>query len=50
MVTLATSLILLAAAGYAAAPDLGQNTEEVALEVGLSWEQIARLKSAGILG
>ncbi len=39
-----------AAAGYAAAPDLGQHTEEVALEVGLSWEQIAKLKSAGILG
>ncbi len=38
------------AAGYAAAPDLGQHSEEVALELGLSWEQIARLKSGGILG
>lgn len=39
-----------AATSYAAAPDLGQHTEEVALEMGLSWEQIASLKSAGILG
>jgi crotonobetainyl-CoA:carnitine CoA-transferase CaiB-like acyl-CoA transferase len=29
-----------------AAPELGQNTEEVALEVGLSWEDIARLKES----
>ncbi len=35
---------------YAAAPELGQHTEEVALELGLSWEQIALLKESGALG
>jgi crotonobetainyl-CoA:carnitine CoA-transferase CaiB-like acyl-CoA transferase len=28
------------------APELGQHTEEVALEVGLSWDEIGRLKEA----
>ncbi len=32
------------------APELGQHTEEVALEAGLSWEEIARLKESGALG
>ena len=32
------------------APELGQHTEEVALEAGLSWEEIARLKELGALG
>lgn len=35
---------------HRAAPELGQHTEEVALEMGLSWEEIARLKSSGTLG
>lgn len=33
-----------------AAPELGQHTEEVALEVGLGWEEIARLKESGAIG
>src|SRR5882757_9938898 len=32
---------------YRGAPELGQHTEEVALEAGFSWEEIARLKEAG---
>ncbi|HYB89757.1 MAG TPA: CoA transferase [Candidatus Binataceae bacterium] len=32
------------------APELGQHTEEVALEVGLTWDDIARLKESGALG
>jgi crotonobetainyl-CoA:carnitine CoA-transferase CaiB-like acyl-CoA transferase len=35
---------------YAAAPELGQHTEEVARELGLEWEEIARLKELGALG
>ena len=35
---------------YRAAPELGQHTEEVALELGLSWEDIARLRESGALG
>jgi len=34
----------------AAAPELGQHTEEVLLEAGFSWDDIARLKDAGALG
>ncbi len=36
--------------GYAAAPELGQHTEEVAREAGMSWEEIARLKELGAIG
>ena len=32
------------------APELGQHTEEVLLEAGYDWEEIARLKDAGALG
>jgi crotonobetainyl-CoA:carnitine CoA-transferase CaiB-like acyl-CoA transferase len=32
------------------APELGQHSEEVALELGFSWEEIARLKENGVLG
>ncbi len=32
------------------APELGQHTEEVLLELGLSWEEIARYKEAGAIG
>ena len=32
------------------APELGQHTEEVLLEAGFGWEDIARLKDAGALG
>jgi crotonobetainyl-CoA:carnitine CoA-transferase CaiB-like acyl-CoA transferase len=35
---------------YRGAPELGQHTEEVALEAGFSWEEIARLKEAGAIG
>ncbi|MGH7863838.1 MAG: CaiB/BaiF CoA transferase family protein [Candidatus Binataceae bacterium] len=35
---------------YRGAPELGQHTEEVALECGLSWDEIARLKEGGIIG
>jgi crotonobetainyl-CoA:carnitine CoA-transferase CaiB-like acyl-CoA transferase len=35
---------------YRAAPELGEHTEQVALEVGLSWAEIARLKEAGAIG
>ncbi len=32
------------------APELGQHTEEVLLELGFDWEAIGRLKDAGVLG
>jgi crotonobetainyl-CoA:carnitine CoA-transferase CaiB-like acyl-CoA transferase len=35
---------------HRAAPELGQHTEEVALEAGLTWEEIGRLKDSGALG
>jgi len=35
---------------HRAAPELGQHTEEVALEAGLTWEDIARLKESGAIG
>ncbi|MGD0118486.1 MAG: CoA transferase [Candidatus Binatus sp.] len=35
---------------HRAAPELGQHTEEVALELGLEWDEISRLKSSGTLG
>ncbi len=35
---------------HRAAPELGQHTEEVALEMGLTWDQIATLKASGTLG
>jgi len=35
---------------HRAAPELGQHTEEVALEIGLTWDEIARLKASGTLG
>jgi crotonobetainyl-CoA:carnitine CoA-transferase CaiB-like acyl-CoA transferase len=31
------------------APELGQHTEEVLLELGYSWEEIDRLRSAAVL-
>jgi crotonobetainyl-CoA:carnitine CoA-transferase CaiB-like acyl-CoA transferase len=40
----------LAPAPYRAAPELGEHTEQVALEVGLSWADIARLKESGAIG
>ena len=33
----------------APAPDLGQHTEEVLLELGLTWEEIAAHKEAGAI-
>ena len=38
------------AAPRGAAPELGQHTEEVLLEAGYGWEDIARLKDLGVLG
>jgi crotonobetainyl-CoA:carnitine CoA-transferase CaiB-like acyl-CoA transferase len=35
---------------YRHAPELGAHTEEVALEAGLTWEEIAGLKDAGVIG
>lgn len=35
---------------HRAAPELGQHTEEVALEMGLTWDEIGRLKASGTLG
>ena len=35
---------------HRAAPELGQHTEEIALEVGLTWEDIGRLKESGAIG
>jgi crotonobetainyl-CoA:carnitine CoA-transferase CaiB-like acyl-CoA transferase len=35
---------------HRAAPELGQHTEEVALEMGLSWDEIGRLKASAALG
>ncbi|HEY6394074.1 MAG TPA: CoA transferase [Candidatus Binataceae bacterium] len=35
---------------HRAAPELGQHTEEVAQEMGLSWEEIDRLKHSGAIG
>ena len=35
---------------HRAAPELGRHTEEVALELGMSWEEIGRLKDTGVLG
>lgn len=32
------------------APELGEHTEEVLLELGLSWEEIGALREAGVLG
>jgi crotonobetainyl-CoA:carnitine CoA-transferase CaiB-like acyl-CoA transferase len=37
-------------ANYSHAPELGHHTEEVALEVGLTWEEIAKLKESGVVG
>ena len=34
----------------AAAPEFGQHTEEVLLEAGLSWEEIASLRDQGVIG
>jgi len=31
------------------APDLGQHTEEVLLELGMSWDDLARYKEAGAI-
>jgi crotonobetainyl-CoA:carnitine CoA-transferase CaiB-like acyl-CoA transferase len=31
------------------APDLGQHTEEVLLDLGLSWEDLAKYKEAGAI-
>jgi len=33
-----------------AAPEFGQHTEEVLLELGLTWEEIAGLRDAGVIG
>jgi formyl-CoA transferase len=33
----------------AVAPELGQHTEEVLLELGYSWDDIARLQDAGAI-
>jgi crotonobetainyl-CoA:carnitine CoA-transferase CaiB-like acyl-CoA transferase len=38
------------AAVHGPAPELGQHTEEVLLEAGFTWTDIARLKDAGALG
>ena len=38
------------ASPHRAAPELGQHTEEVAVEMGLTWDQIASLKASGTLG
>lgn len=38
------------APSYSHAPELGHHTEEVALEIGLSWEEIAKLKDSGVIG
>jgi crotonobetainyl-CoA:carnitine CoA-transferase CaiB-like acyl-CoA transferase len=35
---------------HRAAPELGAHTEEVALEAGLTWDEIARLKESGAIG
>jgi crotonobetainyl-CoA:carnitine CoA-transferase CaiB-like acyl-CoA transferase len=35
---------------YRHAPELGAHTEEVALEAGLTWEEIGKLKDTGIVG
>ena len=37
------------AADAAPAPDLGQHTEEVLLELGLSWDDLAKYKEAGAI-
>jgi crotonobetainyl-CoA:carnitine CoA-transferase CaiB-like acyl-CoA transferase len=34
---------------YRHAPELGAHTEEVALEAGMTWEDIAKLKEAGVI-
>ena len=31
------------------APELGEHTEEVLLELGLSWDEIAALKDGGVI-
>jgi crotonobetainyl-CoA:carnitine CoA-transferase CaiB-like acyl-CoA transferase len=33
-----------------AAPEFGEHTEEVLLEIGLSWDEIAHLAQAGAIG
>ena len=32
------------------APEFGQHTEEVLLEAGYAWEEIAELSTAGVIG
>jgi crotonobetainyl-CoA:carnitine CoA-transferase CaiB-like acyl-CoA transferase len=33
----------------AAAPELGQNSEEILLELGMDWERIAKLKERAVI-
>jgi formyl-CoA transferase len=32
------------------APEVGQHTEEVLLDFGMDWDEIARLRESGVLG
>jgi formyl-CoA transferase len=31
-------------------PELGQHTEEVLVELGVDWDEIERLREAGVIG
>jgi len=50
IVTSPVRFVATPAAPRGAAPELGQHTEDVLLEAGYGWDDIARLKDLGVLG
>ena len=49
LVTTPTEFTRNPASLYAPCPELGQHNEEILLELGYSWEDIARIKEKGVI-